>query len=199
MASGATPGKAGREWIWYPLLFAAFPVLTLFNANSAEVAPGEVVRPLLVLLAAAVVLWGLLTLLLRNVRKAALLCAFTLLLFFLYGIVRGLLLGSASPLAVECGRDTVFLLRPWFGVLLLGFVLVLRTRRDLRGWTGPLNAAGAVLVLWPLFGSSTGARSAGDRRAGAGGDPGGGLAEHLLHRPGRLCPRRYAQARVQVR
>ena len=152
MASEATSGKARREWIWYPLLFAAFPVLTLFNGNLTEVAPGEVIRPLLVMLIAAAALWGLLALLLRNARKAALCCTFTLLLFFLYGIIRGLLLGSASPAMADFGREHAFLLRPWLVVLLLGFVLILRTRRDLRAWTGPLNAAGAFLVLWPLFG-----------------------------------------------
>jgi hypothetical protein len=152
MAPEATHGKAWWNWAWPPLLFAASPVLTLYNGNIAEVAPGEVIRPLLVMLAAVSLLWGLLALVLRNACKAALLCTFMLLLLFLYGIVRGLLLQSASPLLVDCGLDHAFLLRPWFGVLLLGLVLIVRTRRDLLAFSGPLTAVGATLVILPLFG-----------------------------------------------
>ena len=152
IASDASAKTAWWTWAWHPLLFAVFPVLSLFNVNLAEVPAGEVVRPLLVMLAAAGLLWGLLALVLRNAHKAALFSTLTLLLFFLYGNLRGLLRQSASPLLADCGRDDAFLLRPLVGLLLLAFILLLGTKRDLRGWTGPLNAAGAFLVLWPLFG-----------------------------------------------
>jgi len=152
MALEARSKTAWWLWTWHPLLFAIFPVLTLFNVNIAEVPPGDVVRPLLIMLATTVVLWGLLALVLRNVHKAALFSTLLLLLFFLYGNIRGLLQRSASPLLADCGRDDVFLLRPLLGMLLLVFILILGTKRNLRGWTGPLNAASAFLVLWPLLG-----------------------------------------------
>jgi len=148
----ASSKTAWWMWTWHPLLFAIFPILSLFNVNIAEVPPGDVVRPLLIALVAGGVFWGLLALVLRNVYKAALFSTLTLLLFFCYGNLRGLLRQSASPLVADCGRDDVFLLRPLLGILLLSFILILSTRRNLRGWTGPLNAAGAFLVLWPLFG-----------------------------------------------
>ncbi|MHB9107909.1 MAG: sulfatase-like hydrolase/transferase [Armatimonadota bacterium] len=152
MATDAIAKTAWWAWTWHPLLFAVFPILTLFNVNIAEVAPGEVMRPLLLMLAAAAAFWGVLALLLRNAHKAALFATLTLLFFFLYGNIRGLLRHSASPLLADCGRDDAFLLRPLLGILLLAFILILRTKHSLRGWTGPLNAAGAFLVIWPLLG-----------------------------------------------
>jgi len=152
MTVESTAKKERRVWPLHPLLFAAFPILTLFNANLGEIAPVEVLRPLLIMLAAAILLWGLFTMLLRNADRAALLCSFILLLFFLYGHVRVMLLQSSWQALADCGQDHAFLLRPWFGVLLLGAVLILRIRRNLRALSGLLNVVGATLVILPLFG-----------------------------------------------
>ncbi|MHB0935953.1 MAG: sulfatase-like hydrolase/transferase [Armatimonadota bacterium] len=150
--TNATTENAGRTWIWHPWMFAVFPVLTLYHANVAEVPPGEVFRPLAITLAVAALLWGATTRLLRDVHKAALCCSFTLLLLFLYGHVRAILLHSASPVLVEFGQDGPFLFRPWLFVWLLGLLLILRARRSLCAWSAPLNVAGVPLVLLPVFG-----------------------------------------------
>jgi hypothetical protein len=50
----------------YVLLMAAFPILYLYAYNIAEANFGEAVLPLALSIAGAVVLWALLTLILRN-------------------------------------------------------------------------------------------------------------------------------------
>jgi len=144
--------RSARTWIWHPWLFAAFPVLTLYHANIAEVSLLQVLRPLAIMLAVAALLWGVSARLLRDAHKAALCCSFTLLLLFWYGYVRDLLLHSTSPVLVAFGQDGPFLLRPWLFVWVLGLVLILWTRRSLRAWSTPLNATGVTLVLLPLLG-----------------------------------------------
>lgn len=55
----------------HPLLFAAFPVLSLYVHNIDQVPIGQIVRPILYALASTLALWLILVLLFRHVRKAA--------------------------------------------------------------------------------------------------------------------------------
>ena len=72
----ATPGEVagGPRWrtALYPVLFAAYPVLFLWSQNLAEADLDDVLLPLLVSMAAAALLTIVLGLILRDIRKAAL-------------------------------------------------------------------------------------------------------------------------------
>lgn len=82
----------------YPLLLAAFPVLALFVNNYGEVGWGVLPRPLLVSMGLAAVVLLTFRLLLKNWAKAALMTAWFIILFFLYGHVRNLLLDRVEVL-----------------------------------------------------------------------------------------------------
>ena len=70
----------------HPLLAAAYPVVFLFATNAAEQVTLEPLwLPLLVSVGAAVALTGLLWLLVRDIRRAALLATVLIIGFFGYG------------------------------------------------------------------------------------------------------------------
>ena len=76
---------------WYPILFGAYPVLALlaFNAGQIKVEAGW--RPLLICVGLAVLLYFLLKLILRGLKRAAFLSTLWMALFFSYGHIHILL------------------------------------------------------------------------------------------------------------
>jgi len=86
--------------------------------------------------------------LVKDWGRAGLITSLTLLLFFSYGHVYGLIEG-ASVLGLDIGRHRVLL--PLFLLLWLGIsILIVRTRSSLRGWTSGLNLVTLLLVILQL-------------------------------------------------
>lgn len=138
------------RFIWYPFLFAAFPVLYLLASNIGEARPLAGVRPLLVALFIAAILLGLFRLLLGDRYRAAFVSAAWILVFAMYGHVYGYLREIQSPLA-----NTAILVG--VSILLAGLALFFASRPGVRfeAWVGPLNtvawalvAVSAVQVIW---------------------------------------------------
>ena len=71
----------------HPILFAAFPVLFLWAHNQGQgVTFGDVDRALVLLIAAAAVVWVVSALILRSVGRSALIVSVLVVLFFSYGL-----------------------------------------------------------------------------------------------------------------
>lgn len=71
----------------YPILFAAYPVLSLLGHNIQEVFLRTGLRPLIFIVGGAVLLWIAFWLLTRSLQKSALLTLLMIVLFFSYGRV----------------------------------------------------------------------------------------------------------------
>jgi hypothetical protein len=149
--TGRTPvslrnrGSKKHLFIWYPFLFAAFPVLALLASNIGQARPVAGLRPLLLAIAGAAVLMALVRPLLRDWVRAAFVATVWLLLFAIYGHVFGYMLKIDSPLA-----DTRIL----GGVALLLAASALfagsRPKVKFEAWVGPLNAVGLLLVVFSV-------------------------------------------------
>jgi hypothetical protein len=77
-----------KKWFtppWYPFVFSIYPVMALLAENVGQVKLETGLRPALVSLLLAVVLFGLFFLFLRNVYRAAFLATLWLVLIFSYG------------------------------------------------------------------------------------------------------------------
>ena len=70
---------------WYPIAISAYPALTLLNANTGEIQPNAVVRPLLASMLFGGLLYFITWLFFRNIHKAAFLTTLWLGLFFSFG------------------------------------------------------------------------------------------------------------------
>jgi hypothetical protein len=158
-ASVRRPARA-----FHPLLFALFPLLSLYRHNLQQIAPEEIVRPLVLVLAALVPLWLLLTAACRDGRRAGIVLSVLVVFFFAYG---HLLTGMTThvPEVAALGEPEHVLGLVWFGALLGLLAVVLRTRRDLDRITGQLNVTALVAVTLPLAGIASGLFRANAARA----------------------------------
>jgi hypothetical protein len=133
-----------RTLIIHPFLVAIFPVLFLYVYNIDKFSANEILMPLLINIGLALLLWLLLSLLLKNKQKAGLLVSLALFLFFSYGHFYNVF-NSYAFLAVLVRRQ---MLLPFLGLifLLIAYFLV-KSHRDLSQLTNFFNIVTGFLVL----------------------------------------------------
>lgn len=131
--------------IWYPFLFAAYPVLGLLAHNVGNARPEAGFRPVAAAVLGAAVLFGLLRLLMRDWHRAAFVSAAWVSLFAAYGHVY-IELQKKAP---EYARTDLL---AGACLLLAAGALFLATRPRVRmeAWTLPLNIAAVALVVLPI-------------------------------------------------
>lgn len=133
----------------YPLLLAAFPVLALFVNNYGEVGWDVVPRPLFIAMGMASLVLLIFWLLLKNWSKAALMSAWFVILFFLYGYLRNFLLENFP----EFGRQR-FLIPVWILVIIGSLYLFWRLKKIevITKFTSIVSLAGiailAIQIIW---------------------------------------------------
>ncbi len=132
--------------VFYPLLFAAFPILFLYVHNISETLASQLWLPLGVSVAATLVLWAILSLILRSLSKAGFATAIFLVFFFSYGrLYDGLnYLGVFVPKHAYLLPVMLFV---WgYCVYFIG-----RAKRDFRITTRMFNIVAVVLIAINLF------------------------------------------------
>lgn len=137
------------ESSWYPLAFAAYPVLSLLASNIREVDPAVAMRPMLLSLAGAWILVGGLRILAGSWREAALIGSLCILTFFSYGHIYSAVKNEVL-FGVVIGRHRYLL--PALGFLLVAFaVWVTRWKGSLARQTRILNLVGFALLVLPVL------------------------------------------------
>ena len=120
-----------------PILLATFPLLSLFAQNESELELRVLWSPLAICVAATAALYGVFLLIVKRGTKAGPMASLVVVAFFYYGILSGKVFGLTG------GWFSVI----WLGLLLLGIVALLRTRRDLDNLTLILAVGAAILTL----------------------------------------------------
>ena len=116
-----------------PMVFAAFPLLTLFADNQTEIELAVLWWPLLYSMTAAAVLYALFLLIFKSAAKAAILASLVVTVFFTWGIY----------------SDRVSL-PVWLGLFVVAAVVVVWTKRGLSTLTLGLSVAAIVLIVGPV-------------------------------------------------
>lgn len=137
-----------RELPIHTLLFALFPVLSLYSANVDEVSLRQVLSPMLVVLAAAILIVLLAWLLLRDLRKAGVLASLALILCFAYGYIVGPTKDPSPTVLTNVAKVTLVASAV---ILAVATYLVWKTRWDFRKPTILLSIVGAVMVVVPTI------------------------------------------------
>jgi hypothetical protein len=135
-----------ERWVIHPTLLAAYFVLALLGLNITQVRPQEALRALLFVLLAAGLLWLGLRAMMKNGQRAGVIVTLLLGLFFTYGHVYHLLEQCLPAL----GRHRV-LLPIWLGLAGIGLWWALRKLRSLGTATRLLNLTALVLLIFPLY------------------------------------------------
>jgi len=135
--------------VFYPPLLAAFPVLFLYAYNISETSASQIWLPLVISVAASLVLWAVLSLILRSLAKAGLATAIFILFFFSYGHIYDALesAGVLSGTFVEHALLLPIMLFIWgYCVYFIG-----RAKRDFRIATKIHNIVAVALIAINLF------------------------------------------------
>ncbi|AIE83987.1 hypothetical protein [Fimbriimonas ginsengisoli] len=132
---------------FHPLLFAAYPVLSLYAANTALFPAADLARPLAAMLAATLLLWAILGAILRDAARAAAGASVAAIGFFSYGPICDFV---GNP---NYGRRVTdqWTLSIWALIWLVLIVAVCWKWRRTANLTQGMNIAGAVLVAIPAF------------------------------------------------
>jgi hypothetical protein len=132
--------------VFYPLLLAAFPILFLYAHNINEASVSQMWLPLIISVAAALVLWVVLSFILGSLAKAGLATAIFLAFFFSYGhLCDGLeYLGLPVPKHAYLLPTLLFI---W------GYCVyfIRRAKSDFRVTTKLFNITAVVLIAINLF------------------------------------------------
>ena len=147
-------GSHIRATIWngalpvYPIAIAAYPIIAMLDHNRLQVHASVAFRPLLASLAAASTLLTIFRVISGSWRKSAMITTISLIFFFSYGHIYDQV-KNANLFDFVIGRHRF--LAPFFGLLLLaGILLIRRTRSDLDRATPLLNVFAVTLLLIPL-------------------------------------------------
>ncbi len=159
--------------VFHPILFAAYPILFLYSHNADITTTRLVFAPLLLAIGAAILLWAVANLVLRNRLKSALVTTALLVLFFSYGHVYSAIeswlveRGPGSDTPDSSLNHLHLYLSLGYALLAIGAVSLLsRTRRDLVAATRAANVVSLVLVVLPLWTLATSPRAPGTRDVG---------------------------------
>jgi len=131
--------------IIHPFLFAIFPIILLYSQNIHLLPIEEIITPILLVVGLSTISWIILNYFLKNMLKAGLIISLFLVTFFSYGHVYNIL-NEISFLGFDIGRH-MFVLVPFFVVLILGIIYLLKTKRRLNNLSSVVNVISITAVL----------------------------------------------------
>jgi hypothetical protein len=131
---------------WYPLAISAYPALALLNANTGEVQPDAVIRPLLASVVFGAVLYFVLWLFFRQAHKAAFLTALWLALFFSFGHAY-ISIGEKYPKS----NYTTWLAIGWIILFILTLIWVIRPKLIFASSASTLNTVALALLVMSVW------------------------------------------------
>ena len=130
--------------IFHPILFGIFPVLLLFESNMSFTSIWEIILPLVIITIIITISWVFLTKILSNTKKSALVISLLVILFFVYGPA----FFAIDDLTIngnDVGRHT-YLLIPFLAITILGIILIIKSKKELKNLTKISNVISLILV-----------------------------------------------------
>ena len=140
-----------RPFIVHPILFAIFPVLSLFSVNLNELGLIDVLLPLIGVVGFGILIWLIIGLALKNFKKAAFITSLGLVIFFSYGHIF-LLVAGFDIFGIEITNTLVI---PFFILFVIGTIFFLKTKNKLDNPTKIANGIGITLVVIVMINVST--------------------------------------------
>lgn len=137
-----------RTFIIHPFLFALFPILAFFAHNIEELSPSIIIVPSVVIIFLSVMAWVLLSAILKNTIKAALIISLSVMMFFSYGHFINPII-DFKLYGILIGRH-VYFLPIWSMISIGGIYLILKTDKSFNRFTPLLNIVSAFLVMIPF-------------------------------------------------
>jgi hypothetical protein len=133
--------------VFHPILFSLFPILFLFTLNIDSLNYEEVILPIILVPIVCVVIWTILSLILKNKYKAAMIVSIGIILFFSYGHLHNVLTDSEVTQDISRHR---YLVIPFVSIFVITIIYFVKTKRLLNNATTITNGISVALVLMTL-------------------------------------------------
>jgi hypothetical protein len=140
--------KLLQRFAFHPFLLSVYPVLALLAHNIEQVRVAQATRPLVLSLIGTGVVFLILRIVLRDWRKAAIVCTLGVILFFSYGHIYELL-QRVQVFGTMLGRHR-HMLPIWLAIFALGWWWVGRRLQSTLALTSALNAAAIFILILPV-------------------------------------------------
>jgi len=140
--------KLKKQAIIHPILFAIYPILFLVSHNMGKISLSESIMPLVVVLLCTFLFLFLLRLILKDSKKAGIICSIFLILFFSYGRVYDVI-GGWQIGSIVIGRHLI-LVTLWSILVVVASIYALRRQSDFYNSTRFLNIMSLILVILSL-------------------------------------------------
>ncbi len=133
----------------YLILTALFPALSLAGNNISQMELIDLFRPLVFSLIFALLVFLVITLLIRNTQLAGLISLLILVLFFTYGHVFNLLY-PVRIFGFRLARNSILLIL--YGLIFLaGTFAIFKNKSGLTRFVPALNMLAILLLVFPIF------------------------------------------------
>ena len=140
-----------KIFIIHPYLFAIFPIISLYNHNKDIAKFSHIFYPIAISFLSTIVLYFLLKILAKNKVKAAVLSSSLVIQFFVFGYFIHII-PCLSVVNFKLPITTHHLIIViWIDFVILTFILVLKTKRNLISINGYLNTAAIFLFFFPVI------------------------------------------------
>ena len=131
-----------KKIVIHPFLFAIFPIIFLFSQNL-YVKPEEIVLPLSMVIIVTIVIWIVLSFVLKSRIKSGFITSLGLIIFFSYGHIYILL----NNLQKDVDFSHILLLTPTLILFGLGVYYFIKTKRHLNNATKIVNVISIALIM----------------------------------------------------
>ena len=138
-----------KPHVIYPFLFAVYPLLSFFSHNIQELKIEIIINPLIIITISGIILYIIISLLLKDKYKAGILVSVFSFFFFSFGHIANLLKQEylAKFKLFEIGN----LFPTWAVLLIITVFFTVRSNKNFRKITSFLNIISIVLVAIPVF------------------------------------------------
>ena len=124
----------------HPFLLAVYPVIFLFSQNISQIPFSDILKPLAITIASAVIGWCILNIFLKNWQKSAVIVSLFLFLFFSFGRFRTY---------IEPAWLVWLFSITWITIFVSGFYFIAKNKKPFRKATIILNIIAFVLTAIP--------------------------------------------------
>ena len=142
--------KKPKSLILHPFLFAIFPIVSLFSQNLDLLSLNEIIFPLILFLVISAAAWIILRYTFKNSIKSGIIISIVWFIFFSYGY-----LFSVFDLTIFYGinfiQQHLVLMIPFIGTLVIGILVISRTKRRLNNANTIANVIAIALIAFPLM------------------------------------------------
>ena len=137
-----------RTFIIHPFLFGLFPILAFLAHNIKELSVNVIIFPSMIILSLTFISWVLISISIKNTKKAGLIVSLSIMMFFSYGHFINPII-DFKLYGILIGRHLYFL-SIWSMIIIGGIYLIVKTNNNFYIFTRRLNIVSAFLVMISL-------------------------------------------------